>query len=236
MRALVARIMSVAVAVTMVTFGLAAASARANGYCGPDPVARTACPVTTSETLTGTITAVNERDYYVFYARPDTLLTLTVTNTEDPRCSFPLSGFGYCGYAYDYLYDATGNLIAGSGISTPLNGVTVPKTITRTLKDGGVYYIEVTSDLFLSQSQIPYTLAVSGDPDVRWPPLCTVPKLRHDTTLARAATILRDHYCLPGKIRRVRGRHVKSGDVVGLRPHAGAVEPFHHRVAILVSR
>jgi hypothetical protein len=71
---------------------------------------------------------------------------------------------------------------------------------------------------------------------VRWPPLCTVPKLRHDTSLARAATILRGHYCLLGKIRRVHDRHVKSGDVVGLRPHAGAVEPFHHRVAILVSR
>ncbi len=209
---------------------LGAAPALADGPCGHDFDGPTACPITTSETVAGSLTATFETDYYVFYAQKRTALTLTINDTEDPTC-----GSSYlCSDVLVKLYDRRGNFIQVSNESKPLNGVPDPVVLTHRLRVAGIYYAVVTG-VVSSPGPIPYSLTVAGSPNVQYPPPCTVPRLRRDTSLARARGVLALHHCSVGKVIGARDGRVRIGDVVGLRPRAGTVAPSGAPIAIIVS-
>lgn len=129
----------------------------------------TGCAINSPQTLSGSLQTDNQTDYYALYARPNTELSATITDTESPSCT-------NCGDVEANLYDANGNPIyaAETGSSQPNNGITVPKTFSYTVPNGGVYYIEVDGNLGRSGSSnptaVPYTLQVSASPNVTWPP------------------------------------------------------------------
>lgn len=221
------------VAAALILTLLGAAPAGAYGPCGTNFDGPTACPITTSPaTVGGTLASSPEKDYYVFYARRHTQLSLAATDTEDPSCD--LLSSVHCSIVQVALYDRKGNVLAMSGYSGPQNGVaSLPAGLSRRLA-GGIYYAVVSGVLF-SSGPIPYSLSVNGSPNVQYPPPCIVPKLRHNTGLARAKRLLARHGCGVGKIRHQVDRRVRRGDVIGFRPRAGTVAPFGTRVGILVS-
>lgn len=214
--------------------GLASTS-RATGSCGSDLSQATACPFTTSPaTLTGSIASSSETDYFVFWARRHTHLTITATDTEDPSCSATLT----CGGVSAVPVDNHGDRLGNTFFSQPGNGVADPESYSSTLHQG-IWYLEVTGQPNASGAAVPYTLSIdaSTTPAVAWPPLCVVPKVRAGVTLRRARVRLkRASRCLPGRVRHVYNRHYRRGHVIRLHPGTGAVEPYRARISIVVSR
>lgn len=209
-----------------------AGPAAANGYCGPDPTGATACPVTANSTLSGSISSNSENDYYVFYVAHQTVLQLTVNDTEDAQCSTAIA-YG-CGDVQANLFDSRGSRVAATDVSAPSNGVAVPETTTKTIKRG-VYYVAVSGYIAsYTPPSIPYQVTVNGNPGVQWPPACIVPRLRSRTTLRRAKQMVRGNRCTVGAVRRVHSAKPR-GDVVRLRPGTGSILPFGARVTIYVS-
>jgi len=217
---------------TLMAMAASTAPALADGYCGHDPTGPTACGIDTSETVTGTYSTDFASDYYVFFARKGTQLTLTVNDTEDPFCSE--SGVIVCGDVYVSLLDSSGKKLGVSGRSTPDNGVPVPRSITNTLRSSGVYYAVVFGDV--GSNPEPYSLTVAGSPNVTWPHPCVVPKLRRHTHLGTAKGRLRISSCSVGKIKRAHNRSVPRGDVIRLASRAGTIIPHGAKVGILVSK
>lgn len=216
-------------------FFLGVGPARADGPCGHDFDGPTACPITTSGTVGGSLAMSKENDYYVFYAEPRTQLTLVITDTESPTCGMPLDpNYHQCSLVLVKLFNARGRFIKQSYYSEPHNGVPVPMVLSRRLHAGGIYYAVVTGVLG-SAGPIPYSLGVEGSPNVQYPPPCTVPRLRRDTSLARAKGVVALHHCSVGMVTRARDRRVRRGDVVGLRPRAGTVAPSGAPIGIIVS-
>lgn len=229
-----------AIAGAMVVALLGAGAAHADGYCGPDPVGPRACAVPTNGAVTGTLTANFEHDYFVFYARRGTQLSLTITNDDDPACSIspdPLSY--YCGVAWTELLNGRGQQLAQTASSEPVNGVPVSKSVSRILKRPGTYYAVVTGDPYIGTVfngvPLPYTLAVNGSPKITWPHPCVVPKLRRHTHLGTAKRRLRKASCRVGKVRHVRSHRVPRGDVMRLRPKGGTIAAPGYKVRIVVS-
>src|SRR5262249_51557863 len=158
-----------------------AAPAAANGYCGADPTGVTACPINANGTVSGSISSGSEQDYYVFYAARKTDLQLTVTDTEDPRCS---TDFSYmCAWTTAELIDSRGDQLAHTEFSEPSNGVTVPVSVTKSI-GRGVYYVAVSGYQSAGTlPSVPYQLTVDGNPGVQWPPACIVPRVRSHMSL-----------------------------------------------------
>jgi hypothetical protein len=209
-----------------------AGSATADGYCGADPTGATACPVTTNTTLAGSISSNSENDYYVFYVAHQTVLQVTINDTEDAQCSTTLA-YG-CGSVTADLFDGRGNHLAGTNPSSPSNGIAAPETTTKTIKRG-IYYVAVSGFVAsYTPPSIPYQLTVSGNPGVQWPPACIVPRLRSKTTLEHAKQMLRNHRCTVGAVRRMHSAKPR-GDVVRLRPGRGSILPYGAPVTIYVS-
>lgn len=215
---------------------LSVGTASADGSCGHDFDGPTACPIATSGAVAGSLGATFEKDYFVFYAQRRTHLTLTLTDTEDPTCGiYGEPNLHVCSAVFVQLYNHKGHYIAQSRFSQPQNGVPVSVVLSRSLPAAGVYYAAVTGELN-SVGPIPYSLQVNGSPNVQWPPPCTVPRLRRDTSLGRAIGLLRFHHCSAGRVVRVRDARVPRGDVLGLIPRAGTVAAAGAPVVIVVSR
>lgn len=215
--------------------GLASTS-HATGSCGSDLSQSTACPFATSPaTLSGSLASTSETDYFVFWARRNTHLTVTVNDAENASCS--LTSSIKCGGVLANLVDNHGDNPASTSISAPADGVAAPESFSR-IVHGGIWYLEVSGQPDSTGAAVPYTLSIdsSTTPAVAWPPLCVVPKVRAGVRVRRARSRLRGTYCLAGKVHRHYNRHVRRGHVVRLHPGTGAVEPYHTRVAIVVSR
>lgn len=223
-------------AASMIIALLGSASASAAGPCGADFDRHTACPITTSETVAGSLPTTGEQDYYVFYARGRTRLSVTINDTEAPACSFPtLANPVLCSSFNIILLNAKGDRVAFNGLSSPVDGVPIPKTVyARVPAAGGIYFAE--ADLFVLGTSVPapYTLTVDGSPNVLWPP-CVVPRLRRDTSLAHAERELVSQHCSVGKIRGIDTPTVPRGRVVSLRPRAGTLAVTGARVELIVS-
>lgn len=209
-----------------------AGPAAANGYCGADPTGATACAVTSNSTLAGSISSNSENDYYVFYVAHQTVLQVTINDTEPAQCSTSLAYS--CGSVTADLFDSRGNHLTGTNGSSPNNGIAVPESITQTI-GRGTYYVAVTGFLApYTMPSIPYQLTVDGSPGVQWPPACIVPRLKSKTSLGRAKQLLRNNRCTAGVVRRVHSRKPR-GDVVRLHPGIGSILPYGAPVTIYVS-
>jgi len=66
-------------------------------------------------------------------------------------------------------------------------------------------------------------------------PPCTVPRLR-GKSLKTARRLLHLHHCTIGRIRRVRTRHVRRGNIVSSSPRAGARRKNAAKVGLVISR
>jgi hypothetical protein len=209
-----------------------AGPAAANGYCGADPTGPTACPVPTNTTVAGAISSNSENDYYVFYVAHQTVLQLTINDSEAAQCSTSLAYS--CGNVQAGLLDSRGNQVTATDSSSPQNGIAVPESVTKTI-GRGIYYVAVSGFVApYTMPSIPYQLTVDGNPAVQWPPACIVPRLKSKTTLARAKQRVRNNRCTVGVVHRVRSKKPR-GDVVRLRPGVGSVLPYGARVTIYVS-
>jgi hypothetical protein len=220
-------------ALTLVLVALSAGVARANGYCGADPSGPTACGITTNETLSGVMTTPTySTDYYVFFARKGTQVSITMDDTENPLCSVAVQ-YEFCGGVAATLYDGRGNTVASGEDSSPNGGVPVPETLHHTLRQG-VYYVTVENLSDQGRPQ-PYNLSVYGSPALTWPHPCVVPRVDRHEHLGTARLALRNGSCTVGRLRRVRDRRVPAGDVVAFRPGVGTIARPGARVEVVVS-
>lgn len=225
----------VGLAIALIVSLAAAGSASAYGTCGVDATGPTACPITTSpSSVSGSIASGDENDYFVFYARRHTHFSMTVNDTEDPSCG--TGGPTLCSTVSADLLDSKGRKVANTELSGPYNGVPVPRGLQVTLR-AGTYYV-VVSGSPQAGAPVPYqvTIKPATSPRIQWPPPCIVPRLRHNTSLRRAKQILGHYRCAAGRVTRRRDRHTRRGDVIGLRPRAGAVLPYGAKVRLIVSR
>jgi hypothetical protein len=195
-----------------------------------------ACPVTTNETLSGSIASTSERDYYVFYVAHQTDLAVTVTDTEDPRCTESDPSYPYfCGSVKFMLLDSRGNALADSNGSAPVNGVPVPVSTTTTI-GRGIYYVAVSGFVDTTTlPAIPYQLTVDGNPGVQWPPACIVPRLHSNRRLGHIEHVVRNHRCTVGAVHYVRSPGTPRGHVVRLSPGSGSILPYGAPVTIFVA-
>ena len=171
-------------------------------------------------------------DYFVFSARADTSLAITLDDGEAPECS-ATGSTQTCGAVRVQVYDSHGTLDATSGLSTPQDGISVAAHTRVTLRDAGTYYADVEG--YANSQTVPYALLLDGTPSVRWPAPCIVPRLPHRTRLRTARRQLVAALCTVGKVHYHHNAGVRRGDVIALRPRAGSVLPAHHRIAIDVS-
>ena len=212
------------------------ATARANGYCGSDHTASSACPISANGTVSGSYAANvfddTDVDFFVFYARPGTSVSLTINDTEAPTCSIPSSPNFECGDFTATLYDHRGNQVIGELKSTPSNGIAQPASASARLK-GGTYYVETGG--FTVENPLSYTITVDGSPGVRWPAPCRVPDLRHPILLATAKRELHDAHCAVGRIVHRVNRHVRHGDAYALHPGGGTYLAAGAPVEVIVS-
>lgn len=213
---------------------LTAGPALADGYCGHDPSGPTACPIPTSQTVTGTFTKPYESDFFVFFARKGTQLSLTIRDTEDPSCYDLSAPTAPCADAEVQLFDAHGHELAYSGLSTVVNFVPVSASLSHTVHANGVYYAVAYNDTAFAHSY-PYSLTAFGSLNVTWPHPCVVPKLRRHSDLGTAKRRLTLSRCSVGRVKRVPSR-APRGEVVRLAPGAGTIAAPGARVAIVVSR
>jgi len=161
----------------------------------------------------GTLFSGTEQDYYVFYARKGTVLSVTLSDAENPAC-----------LACDGLTASLDNSSARTVAYTPtsatvINGIPVPGLFSVTLRRAGTYYLIVSGVLTRDSNgdpiPCPTTLSSTG-PRVQWPPPCTVPALRRPTSLASAAPVAivvssgRGHK-RPASRRRARRHHHRRG-------------------------
>jgi hypothetical protein len=159
----------------------APASASANGPCGQDFDGNHSCPVNSAVTSSypGSLITDNETDYYVFHAVRGTELSVSITDTEDPRCS--TSYAGNCGDINAALDDAQGNGVDGTDGSQPSDGITVPQTFSHTLEATGTYFLLISGNLGTDANDnptaVPYTLSVNAAPSVQWPPPAAPPAI-----------------------------------------------------------
>ncbi len=210
-----------------------ASVASAYGPCGTDATGDSACPLSISPTtVSGSIANAQEHDYYVFYAYRRTHLSLTVNDTDDPTCSFNLT----CSDVFATLFHKDGAEVTNTESSSPLSGISQPRSIEPTI-GRGIYYVTVVSPADVNDPA-PYTLSINAatTPAVHWPPLCTVPTLKRNTTLYRVKRRLGDSYCRVGRVSHAYSRHTRRGRVIGLRPRFGAVRAYETKVKIVVSR
>lgn len=220
-------------AVGLVASLLAASAATAYGPCGVDINGPSACPIASSPaSASGSIASRDEKDYYVFYARPHTHFSVTVNDTEDPNCYLNYD----CSAVTAYVYNTRGVLVTSSHSSQPQVGIPQPQSLSATLR-GGTYYV-VIGGVPDTANPVPYTFTVNPatSPAVQWPPPCIVPRLPHGTSLRHAEAILVRSHCAVGRVTRRHDRHTRSGKVLGLRPRAGSTEPYGAKINILLSR
>lgn len=213
---------------------LTAGSVGAEGYCGADTSTAAACPVGPDESVGGAIApaTASSADYFVFSARADTSMGITLDDAEAPGCS-AAGSTQTCGGVRVQVYDSHGTLDATSGLSTPRDGVSVSTHTHVTLRDPGTYFAEVEG--YANSQTVPYALLLDATPPVRWPAPCVVPRLPHRTRLRTARQRLVAALCAVGKVRYRHNVGVPRGDVIALRPRAGSVLAAHHRIAIDVS-
>ncbi len=214
------------------TFALIAANgAGATGACVAGTTPQRACPLTHS--VSSSLSGSGDSVYYKLWARRGTEIRLTLDDTENPGCSTGVVPGGcvlMCA-SFDKLSPSNGK----SPCSTPSEGSDRPATEQVTATRSGVFYLSVNTERFNGSGTVPYSLSVSANPGVRWPPPCVVPRLPHDTFLSVAESRLRAAGCRVGQIRRVHNRHTHGGDVVSLGLRGGSIRPRGARVAITVA-
>jgi hypothetical protein len=181
-----------------------AATADANGPCGQNFDGNHACGVTSPASIPGSLVTDNEKDYYVFWAARGTQLSVTITDTEDPRCTE--SSSIDCGNVAVGLYTSDGEPTYEDASSSPNNAITVPGSFGHSLEYTDTYYLVVTGSLGEDANDnpraIPYKLDVSASPMVQWPPPPPSPTTTTTTTkhkVCKKKTVRRHH-------RRVRIR------------------------------
>lgn len=254
-----------AVLATASILGVAAPSALANGPCGVDFDSNSACAITSPYSINGSLITDNESDFYVFWAQAGTQISATITDTENPQCATPSFYPIDCGDVYVSLDDANGENVDGSSESQPASpGITVPATMSHTIEDTGQYYLVVSGGLTSNENTgqsyaTPYSLSVSANPGVQWPPpppappapapvsnpMCVVPQV-YAQTLATVEHRLATHNCTPGKIYWVSKRGLRRyahfpnwrivyvGSLNGVHAWAtGSHHPYDSRVGIV---
>lgn len=239
---------------TLLASLLIAASASANGSCGPDFETSTACPVNTAATTSyhGTSFANNETDYYVFYAQANAEFSATVLDEGNPDC-----GGGYCAGNQIELADAYGDVLAGglyndngdTNWSEPIGSGydnAGPLSLSYILKSAGTYYVKVEGGLDGNDpSPVPYALTMSATPNVQWPkPVikktspppknCKAPKFG-GASLATVKRRIVTNDCTVGRVRYRYGPW-RKGTVVTSNRRAGVLLPYHSPISLTVSK
>jgi hypothetical protein len=219
----------------------AVSPASAVGPCGNDVDAPAACPIDSPGSYSGTILTQSGYDYYVFYGRKGTALSVTVSDATNPANCLNL----YCGEVSAFLDRPNSSLaiaattVGGSYVDG--DGVTVPNGFSVKLAKTGTYYLKVDGQLAETPDgksytvPVPYTVQVSATPNVQWPPPCTVPAMGRRTSLARAKRLLLGRGCSVGTVSRKHSKRVRRGDVIALTPASGTSVAYHTPVAIVVS-
>jgi hypothetical protein len=163
---------TVSVAAALAASACFAGAAGANGPCGQNFDGNHACGVSSPASITGSLVTDNESDFYVFWAARGTQLSVSITDTENPRCTESYSID--CGNASVSLYNSDGDDTYEGASSSPQNSITVPGTFGHTLEYTGTYYLVVSgglgSDANDNPTATPYKLDVNASPAVQWPP------------------------------------------------------------------
>lgn len=154
----------------VLTGALCAPSASAIGPCGQNSSTASACSLDSPATLYGSLTTGYEHDYYRFYAKKGTHLSVTLTDLEPPECEVT---YGHCGVIEAALQNAEGAEIDHSEYTEPVNGVADTAVLKHTITAAGTYYITVYGFLGVEAAgkpaPDPYRLSVTASPAIYWP-------------------------------------------------------------------
>lgn len=152
---------------------LSGSVALAAGPCGNDFDQNSACAVNSPYSATGSYSAANEQDYYVFHATVNTQVNWTVADNESvTACGVDVNP--YCGSVQATLYDSQGDQLDQTGETSPTGMADIPpQSASYVINATGTYYLVVNgspgTDSAGSLRAIPYTLSVSASPAVVWP-------------------------------------------------------------------
>jgi hypothetical protein len=170
MRSSVLTRLPLAVPLVLLAGALPAPNASANGPCGQNGSDGTACAVDSPATVFGSLTTAYEHDYYRFYARKGTHLSVTLTDMEPPECE---QTYSLCGVIEAALQNTDGAEIDHSEYTEPVDEVYHSSTLTHTIERAGTYYITIYGFLGIEAAgrpaPNPYRLTVHASPAVYWP-------------------------------------------------------------------